>query len=143
MLAEQNIIIRPLEECDLPILTRWQSPEFRGAFQECQMESEIERKNQLMENGFCTPQFQMLMIEQDEVASGLIYLNFVREGLVRLGLVLDPKARGNHLGSRALMLCRDYLLDNFPVVRLEADTDIDNIAAKKCWNAADFVPKAF
>lgn len=44
MLAEQNIIIRPLEERDLPILTRWQSPEFRGAFQECQMESEIERK---------------------------------------------------------------------------------------------------
>ena len=79
MLAEQNIIIRPLEERDLPILTRWQSPEFRGAFQECQMESEIERKNQLMENGFCTPQFQMLMIEEDEVASGLIYLNFVRE----------------------------------------------------------------
>lgn len=138
MLAEQNIIIRPLEERDLPILTRWQSSEFRGAFQECQMESEIERKNQLMENGFCTPQFQMLMIEQDEVASGLIYLNFVREGLVRLGLVLDPKARGNHLGSRALMLCRDYLLDNFPVVRLEADTDIDNIAAQKVLERCGF-----
>ena len=44
MLAEQNIIIRPLEERDLPILTRWQSPEFRGAFQECQMESEIVAK---------------------------------------------------------------------------------------------------
>ena len=57
---------------------------------------------------------------------------------VRLGLVLDPKARGNHLGSRALMLCRDYLLDNFPVIRLEADTDIDNIAAQKVLERCGF-----
>lgn len=58
MLAEQNIIIRPLEERDLPILTRWQSPEFRGAFQECQMESEIERKNQLMKTDFVRRSFR-------------------------------------------------------------------------------------
>ena len=57
---------------------------------------------------------------------------------VGVGLVLDPGARGQHLGSRVLELTRDYLLDNYPVVRIEADTDVENVAAQKALERCGF-----
>lgn len=131
MLQQGNVWIRPLKEEDIAILADWQTAEFRGLFQECQIESPINLRRQLEEDGFCAPSFQMLMVENEGTAMGLVYLNFVREGLVRIGLVMDKAARGKRFGSTVLMMCREYLLENYPVVRIEADTDVENIAAQK------------
>lgn len=138
MITEQTLCIRPLQREDLPTLAGWQTAAFRGLFQECRIESALMLQKQLEADGLCSEQFQMLLIEQEEMAAGLLYLNFVREGLVRLGFVLDPSMRGHHLASRALLLCREYLMENFPVVRLEADTDVDNVAAQKVLERCGF-----
>lgn len=138
MLIQGNLQIRPLEEQDIKTLAAWETQEFRGAYEEYQMGSAEHLRRQLQLDGLCSESFQMLMVQLDEVPAGLLYLNFIRTGLVRLGLVLDPGARGQHLGSRVLELTRDYLLDNYPVVRIEADTDVENIAAQKALERCGF-----
>lgn len=138
MITQQNLCIRPLQREDLPVLAAFQTAEVRGMYQECRIESALMLQKQLESDGICSEQFQMLMIEEDAKAVGLFYLNFIREGLVRLGFVLHPSAQGHHLASRVLLLCRDYLMENFPVVRLEADTDVDNIAAQKVLERCGF-----
>lgn len=138
MITEQALCIRPLRQEDLPTLAGWQTAAFRGLFQECRIESTLMLQKQLEADGLCSEQFQLLLIEQEGNAAGLFYLNFVREGLVRLGFVLDPSMRGHRLAFRALLLCRNYLMENYPVVRLEADTDVDNIAAQKVLERCGF-----
>ena len=138
MLIQGNLQISPLEEQDMKTLAAWETQEFRGEFEEYQMASPENLRRQLNQDGLCSESFQMLMIRLDELPVGLLYLNFVRMGLVRLGLVLDPGARGQHLGSRVLELTRDYLLDNYPVVRIEADTDVENFAAQKALERCGF-----
>ena len=58
--------------------------------------------------------------------------------MVRVGIQLDENCRGQRVGSRAFALLPDYLLENFPLVRLEADTDVDNIAAQKMLERCGF-----
>ena len=138
MRQQENLTIRPVEERDLAFLQLAQTQRMRGLFQEAQMESMARLRSQWEKDGMLGSQFQMLMVEMEGQPVGFVTAFFVREGMVRVGIQLDENCRGQRVGSRAFALLRDYLLENFPLVRLEADTDVDNIAAQKMLNGADF-----
>ena len=129
MRQQENLTIRPVEERDLAFLQLAQTQGMRGLFQEAQMESMARMLGE---------QFQMLMVELEGQPVGFVTAFFVREGMVRVGIQLDENCRGQRVGSRAFALLRDYLLENFPLVRLEADTDVDNIAAQKMLERCGF-----
>lgn len=42
------------------------------------------------------------------------------------------------MGSAVLQLVRDYLLENEPIVRMEAETDVENVAAQKMLERCGF-----
>lgn len=102
------------------------------------MESMARLRSQWEKDGMLGSQFQMLMVELEGQPVGFVTAFFVREGMVRVGIQLDENCRGQRVGSRAFALLRDYLLENFPLVRLEADTDVDNIAAQKMLERCGF-----
>ena len=138
MIQQENLTIRPVEERDLAILQLAQTQGMRGRFQEAQMESMVRLRSQWEKDGMLGSQFQMLMVELEGQPVGFVTAFFVREGMVRVGIQLDENCRGQRVGSRAFALLRDYLLENFPLVRLEADTDVDNIAAQKMLERCGF-----
>ena len=138
MRQQENLTIRPVEERDLAVLQLAQTQEMRGRFQEAQMESMARLRSQWEKDGMLGSQFQMLMVELEGQPVGFVTAFFVREGMVRVGIQLDENCRGQRVGSRAFALLRDYLLENFPLVRLEADTDVDNIAAQKMLERCGF-----
>lgn len=138
MRQQENLTIRPVEERDLAFLQLAQTQEMRGHFQEAQMESMARLRSQWEKDGMLGSQFQMLMVELEGQPVGFVTAFFVREGMVRVGIQLDENCRGQRVGSRAFALLRDYLLENFPLVRLEADTDVDNIAAQKMLERCGF-----
>lgn len=138
MRQQENLTIRPVEERDLAFLQLAQTQGMRGSFQEAQMESMARLRSQWEKDGMLGEQFQMLMVELEGQPVGFVTAFFVREGMVRVGIQLDENCRGQRVGSRAFSLLRDYLLENFPLVRLEADTDVDNIAAQKMLERCGF-----
>ena len=138
MRQQENLTIRPVEERDLAFLQLAQTQGMRGRFQEAQMESMVRLRSQWEKDGMLGEQFQMLMVELEGQPVGFVTAFFVREGMVRVGIQLDENCRGQRVGSRAFALLRDYLLENFPLVRLEADTDVDNIAAQKMLERCGF-----
>jgi RimJ/RimL family protein N-acetyltransferase len=57
---------------------------------------------------------------------------------LNMGIALYPEARGQGLGTEAQRLLAELLLDRFEVERIEASTDIDNIAEQRALDKAGF-----
>lgn len=55
-----------------------------------------------------------------------------------IGISLRPPARGQGHGTRAQRMLAEYLFAGFPVQRLEASTDVDNVAEQKALDRAGF-----
>lgn len=131
MIKQGNICIRTIEEDDLKAIYNWNSQNMRGNYEEFQFESFQNLQTEYEKNGFCSSEFQMLMVEEKEKSIGLLYLNFYRDGIARIGLVLSPDSCNKGNGTTILNLIVKYIFENYPVVRIEADTDVENVAAKK------------
>lgn len=56
----------------------------------------------------------------------------------QIGCTIMPDARGRGLGSAAHRALVAYLFSTTPAVRLEADTDVDNVAEHRCLERAGF-----
>jgi RimJ/RimL family protein N-acetyltransferase len=55
-----------------------------------------------------------------------------------IGISLRPEARGKGHGSRAQRMVAEYLFRTFPVHRLQASTDVTNIAERTALERAGF-----
>jgi RimJ/RimL family protein N-acetyltransferase len=56
-----------------------------------------------------------------------------------IGIMLRPEARGHGHGSRAQRMLAEYLFRTFPVHRLQASTDVANVAEQRALERAGFV----
>lgn len=57
---------------------------------------------------------------------------------LNIGISLRPPARGQGHGTRAQRLLADYLFAAYPVHRVEASTDVDNIVEQRALERAGF-----
>jgi len=140
MIEKNNIIIRTIKEKDLDTLSKWETPQIRGRYQEFHFRSRVEMEKKYNENGYISDELQVLLIEfKDFGPAGLIFINFNREGLVNLGLVITETAKRNiGLGKKVLKMILKHLFNNYPLDRVEADTDVENIGAQKVLEANNF-----
>jgi [ribosomal protein S5]-alanine N-acetyltransferase len=60
-------------------------------------------------------------------------------GYLELGILLMPEHRGKGLGSAAQRVLADYLFAITPVHRIEATTEVDNVAEQRSLEKAGFV----
>lgn len=59
-------------------------------------------------------------------------------GAWNIGISLVPEARGKGFGAEAQRLLADYLFANTSVNRVEASTDVDNVAEQRSLEKAGF-----
>jgi len=57
---------------------------------------------------------------------------------LNIGIALRPEFRGQGHGSRAQRMAAEYLFRTFPVHRVQASTDIDNVPEQKALERAGF-----
>ncbi len=140
MIKDKNIILRPLRKNDLDKLIKWETPEIRGRFQEFHFKSIVNLENKYNENGFISDDLNVLIVELNTGERiGLLFINFVRKGMVNLGLVITrSEKRGQGLGKKILSLTLKHLFNNYPLVRIEADTDVENKPAQKVLTSIGF-----
>ena len=56
-----------------------------------------------------------------------------------IGISLIPEARGHGFGAEAQRLLADYLFASTPIDRVEASTDVDNVAEQRALEKGGFI----
>ena len=139
MIEQGEICIRCVEDTDLEFLCFCASPTVYGSYQGFRFTSRTSVMAAFQEDGFWSDEGGILLIEECNEAVGLAQVTFVREGLARVGMILLPEHRGTGIGTTALGMLRDYLSENYPIARIEADTDVENLAGQRILENNDFV----
>jgi RimJ/RimL family protein N-acetyltransferase len=128
------VVLRQVTADDLPLLDEWRrDPNAEGEFNDFGMtptRSAIDGNH--------------LVVEADGRPIGTVSWLEVRYGpndqsrAVNVGIALIPDARGNGHGAVAQRMLARYLFATTPVNRVEASTDVENIAEQKSLERAGF-----
>ena len=120
---------------DLPLLDKWRAdPDAEGLFNDFG----------IAPSG-ATVEGNHLVVEAEGEPVGTVSWQEVRYGpndesrAVNIGIALVPASRGRGVGAAAQRLLAAYLLATTPVNRVEASTDVDNVAEQKALERAGFV----
>ncbi len=138
-----QLTLRPVSEDDLPLLqTLTQDPEATGEFGWFGWFNPWRWRHGWDENGLIGPDGGTLMVVRDEGPLGLV--NWRRRQATpgaycwEMGIALLPGARGHGHGTEAHRLIVRYLFAHTTVHRIEAATDVDNIAEQRALEKAGF-----
>lgn len=138
MIKTKDFVIRTVEHEDIEFIHSLNNPDFRGEYQEFQFESKQFLVKSFETDGLISDRFQMLVAEADKQIIGLVYINFVRPGLVSIGLVICENQRAKNIGTQITLTIVRYLFDNYDIQRIQADTDINNLSAQRVLEKAGF-----
>jgi RimJ/RimL family protein N-acetyltransferase len=138
-----RVMLRPVKEDDLPVLDRFlMEPEASGPFEWHGWWDPGRFRRGWDENGLLGADAGYLM-----VVRGADRLGFVAWRKVvtsrgsfcwNMGILLLPEARGRGYGTEAQRQLVRYLFAHTQVVRIEADTEITNIAEQRALEKAGF-----
>jgi len=139
-----EVVLRPFDEYDVELLVRFANePSFAGAFQWNGFRSPEEFRRRFLDDGFLLRDpHQLAVAWKDETVGWVAWrdpLLFGSPGSSwEIGIILAPEHRGLGIGSAAHPLLCDYLLTTSPVHRLTANTDVDNVAERRCLERCSF-----
>lgn len=137
------VILRPVREDDLPMLERFLTdPEATGPFQWFGWSDPGRFRRRWAENGLLGDDGGQLMVVTDTDPLGFVAWRKIVTGPAsycwNMGIQLAPHACGRGVGTRAQQLLVRYLFAHTPVVRIEADTEAENIAEQRALEKAGF-----
>lgn len=128
------VTLRQVTAEDLPLLDAWrQDPKAEGEFNDFGLAATKS-----------TVEGNHLIIESAGAPIGTVSWQEVRYGpndesrAINIGIALIPSERGRGYGSAAQRLLVGYLFATTPVNRVEASTDVENIAEQKALEHAGF-----
>ena len=129
-------------EDDLPVLRGMLgSREVREPFQWFGWSDPGRTARTFAENGLLGPDNSTLMVAAGDETLGFVSwrrIEVVGSYFWNMGILLLPAARGRGVGTRAQQLLVRYLFAHTPVVRIEADTDRENIPEQRALEKAGF-----
>jgi len=129
--GSELVKLRPVQESDLSELVRllW-DPDAPGEFQwfgfRMATVREIERR--WHDDGLIGGETSFLTVVSDDACAGWVTWRVLPTGNVEIGIALFPEHRGRGIGTEAQRQLVKYLFDTTPVHRIQAGTEIDNIA---------------
>jgi RimJ/RimL family protein N-acetyltransferase len=144
LLRGARLALRPVEQDDLPLLHRWESdPAVAGDFQVPRPHALRELERRFLEAPAVSEEFgRLLAVREDGTPVGLLSYHRVSYGpwspAVNMGIEIAPDQRGHGYGAEAQRLLADYLLAAFPIGRVEASTDVENLAEQRSLERAGF-----
>ncbi|MDO5101077.1 MAG: GNAT family protein [Eubacteriales bacterium] len=136
----EMLSFRPAETADSELFYRMMN--MSQDFQSVDYIALSKIEQELEAGGYHDDYLHIYVAQLNEEAIGLIYLYHIREGLIRMGIQLEKEQRGKGYGRRLIREMAAYLFANTTVERLEADTDVENLACQKAFSAAGFTDEA-
>ena len=141
MLEGKNVNLRIAEKEDLPLLAEWgNNSEFNGEYLPFRQSSIAEReKAGEQPNPF---EFKTFIVEKkDKSKIGLVAHYYMLHPIAKLseiGFGLVPSERGKGYCSEAVKIMVDYLFLSKDAVRIQAHTDVRNVASQKVLEKTGF-----
>lgn len=147
MLHGEKIYLRPVRQDDLPIfVARANDIAFLTEFNFFGLQQHNSLEKYFHQDGLLSQEHGTLVVvvcESDQVAGDVSYRQ-VRYGpgdasiVYNLGIALAPDYRGKGYGVEAQQLLAEYLFSVYPIMRVEASTDITNSAELRALEKAGF-----
>jgi RimJ/RimL family protein N-acetyltransferase len=146
-MPDDTITLRAVEQDDLALLDRWRNDlEHWGTYGD--FLPMHRRKSRYAEgwerNGLLAEDEGVLVICLDGRPVGTLQWRQETYGpntgsrALNLGIALTPAARGQGVGSKAQRMLAEYLFEQTVVHRVEASTDVANIAEQRALERAGF-----
>ena len=141
MLEGKLVNLRVMEKEDLPLLAEWfNNPEVVGEYQSLRQFSKSE-----FEKAFGAEdkhEEKIFFIEKkDATKIGMIthfYLLHPAGRLLEIGYIMLPSERGKGYCSEAVSIMLDYLFLSKDTMRVQATTDVRNLASQKVLEKTGF-----
>lgn len=142
-----TVTLRPVQRDDLPLLDRWRNdPEHESQYGDflAMHRRRTVNAERWESDGLLGEQEGQLLICLDGDPVGAMQFHAVQYGpnrgslALNLGIAITPSARGRGIGSRAQRLMADYLFEQTLAHRIEASTDVTNIAEQRALERAGF-----
>lgn len=143
-LRGERVDLRPIEETDLAQIHRWMNDAaVAGEYNILRPMSLDDIRRRYRDNRALTADGgTLLIVRKDGAPVGFVSSHLVGYSVYshsfNIGIAIEPTQRGRGFGSEAQRLFADYLLHTFPVGRVEASTDIENIAEQRALERAGF-----
>lgn len=140
-----TLTLRPVKESDLEILERIDTdPALSEPFEWRGFQHAAARRRRWEDDGYLDPNDSLLVIAlPDDTFAGVVNWRTIStvgpRGCLEIGILLLPDHRGRGYGTIAQRLLADYLFATTTAHRLEATTEVDNIAEQRALERAGFV----
>ena len=137
--------LRPVEEPDLEALGRIDTdPATSEPFEWRGFRDPRARRRRWEEDGYLGSEDSLLVVAlPDGTFAGIVVWRWISASgprvCLQIGILLLPEHRGKGLGTSAQRLLADYLFSTTSANRLEATTDVDNVAEHRARERAGFV----
>jgi len=145
MIQGERIGLRAVEREDLPLLDSWESDaELLGEFNDFGLRGRQGREEQFARDGLLgTDHGELLVVDAGGEVIGMADYRRVshgppQSGAYQIGTHLAPASRGQGYGVEVARLLAGYLFETYPVMRIEAETDVENVAAQHALEKAGF-----
>jgi RimJ/RimL family protein N-acetyltransferase len=135
--------LRPIVEADLPGLLRllWE-PDGPGEYQwfGFRMDDARELERRWRHDGLIGDDSSYLAVEDDDgaCAGWVTWRRVGTQATFEIGIALFPEHRGRGVGTEAQRQLVSYLFATTPVYRLQAGTEVDNIAERRALETVGF-----
>lgn len=143
----EGLRLRPVVESDLDLLDEmFGDPAAIGEFNWGGFHGGAAWRRRFADNGLLADDKSVLMIDLDGETLGFVSWFRVPTAAtaycVEFGLSLWPEARGKGYGTEAQSLLAGYLFAHAPINRIQAVTEVDNLAEQRALEKAGFVREA-
>jgi [ribosomal protein S5]-alanine N-acetyltransferase len=144
-MPDAPVRLRPIEEADLDILRRFDTdPSSRGPYLTSALRNPHARRRRWEEDGWLGQDSGQLAVAlPDGTLAGIVSWRTITTGgpdggCLDIGALLFPEHRGKGLGTTAQRLLAEYLFATTLANRLQAITDVENLAEQKALEQAGF-----
>jgi RimJ/RimL family protein N-acetyltransferase len=138
LLEGKNVNLRVSEKEDMPLIVEWwNSLEVSGEYQLFPQMSRAEMEKQL-ERFSSSPLWKGFIIEKKDGGKIGYIVHYPAGRLVEIGYALVPSERGRGYCSEAVLIMLDYLFLSKDVVRVQAHTDVRNVASQRVLEKTGF-----
>jgi len=136
LLEGKSVNLRVVEKEDLSLLAEWSNnSEYLGEFIWLPQQSKAEWEKRY-DN--LAPDTKWFFIEKKDGTKIGTLFHFPRGELLEIGYALIPSERSKGYGTEAVKVMVDYLFLSKNIVRVQAITDVDNVASQSVLKKAGF-----
>ncbi len=146
MTGTDRVRLRDITLADADLLEAWDAPAIRGEFNDFGLPPSPAPREAMAKGPLRNDHNGQLIVElvADETPIGTVGWHQVVNGPVpssiawNIGITLVPEARGRGYGTEAQRLVAAYLFETTGVNRVEASTDVENVAEQRSLEKAGF-----